>query len=82
MADANSTVRAISNKNLLVAVAALSGATAIAQFVQGITLRSHRDEDLHLNGGEVTGLYYVMQDLIDKIKQASDLVSQQGDHAS
>lgn len=72
MAEADSTVGTIGNKNLLAAGNALSGATAIAHFVQGVTLRSPRGEDLTLCGEEVTGLYYVIQDLIDKIKLAVD----------
>lgn len=76
MANADFTVHTISSKNWLAADTALSSATSIAQFVQGVTLRLPRGEDLNLNSEEVTGLYHVMQDLIDRIKQAKQLVEQ------
>lgn len=76
MANADSTVHTISSKNWLAACEALSSGAAVAQFVQGMTLHSPRDEDLLLSASELTGLYHVMQDLIDRIKQAKGLIEQ------
>ena len=73
MAEADSTVLTSAK---LAAMDALSNAAAVAQFVQGITLIPRGDGEIHLHKGQVTGLFYVMQDLIDRINRAAGLVDQ------
>lgn len=51
----------------------LSEARGVAAFIQGITLAGG---DLHLGAGQVAGLYCTLQDLIDRIRRAEDLVGQ------
>lgn len=68
MADANSTTT-------INALDTLESAAKVAQFVQGITLRVDQGGGVHLHSGEVSGLYYVMQNLIDRINKAKDLMS-------
>lgn len=73
MADADSTALTSAK---LDALNTLSHAAAVAEFVQGITLVPGIGGEIHLHKGQVTGLYYVMQDLIDRINLAAGLVDQ------
>ncbi|SOD40561.1 hypothetical protein [Nitrosovibrio sp. Nv4] len=52
----------------------LSQARHLADFVQSITLSPRPDEGLHLLPGQLSGLFYVMQDLMDRIEKASSLL--------
>lgn len=72
MADADSTTRTISinTSKWINACDALSTAKAIAEFVQGMALHAPRGEGVHLQPGELTGLFYVMNGLIDQITLA------------
>lgn len=73
MADANSTALNYSINDVR---DTLSEARAVATFVQGITLVSGPVRDLHLSAGQTTGLYYTMQDLIDRISRAEGMLEQ------
>lgn len=52
----------------------LSEARFIAEFVQSITLVS-RGKGVVLDSGATSGLYYVMQDMLDRIKRSEELLS-------
>lgn len=54
----------------------LTEARAVTEFIQGITLVNGPERSLHLGAGEVTGLYYTLQDLINRISRVEDLVGQ------
>lgn len=71
MATANSTSPSNARSE---ALEALSEASSIAEFVQGITDLA-RGEDLHLQAGQVTGLYHTIQHLIDRITFAGNIIS-------
>lgn len=73
MADANSTALDYSMNDVR---DTLSEARAVATFVQGITLVSGPVRDLHLSAGQVSGLFYTMEDLIDRIRRAEDMLEQ------
>ena len=75
MAETNSTAHTLYASDWLEACDTLSHAAAVAEFVQGITLYPARDEGLHLQPGELTGLFYVMQGLRDQIEQARVLLN-------
>jgi hypothetical protein len=55
---------------LLDAVDGLDEAAGIARFVQAVTLAPGAGGELHLSAEQLTGLYYVMQTLIDGITSA------------
>lgn len=63
------------NRARLDAMDILCEARGVATFVQGITLLEP-ENDLHLGAGQVTGLYYTLQDLINRIRRVEDLVEQ------
>ena len=67
MANANSTPV---SKKIIEAQGLLMEAGHIAVFIQDITL-SH---DIHLEPGTVTGFYFVMDDLVKRIKNADNLL--------
>lgn len=79
MADTNSTAQETNSNpaegdSLVEACDILSHAAYIARFVQGITIRGKTDEGLNMGAGEVTGLYFVMDDLIDRIEKANEMI--------
>lgn len=53
----------------------LEHAAYVAKFVQGITLRTDSNGEIEMHSGEVTGMYYVLEDLIDRIKAGIEKVS-------
>jgi hypothetical protein len=60
----------------------LNEATYIAEFLQTITLLKDKDEGLLLQGNQVYGLHYVMQDMIDRLQKADALLDgrKEADH--
>lgn len=64
------------NSERLEALDVLCEARGIATFIQNITLTEGPERDLHLGSGAVTGLYYTLQDLINRIRRVEDLVGQ------
>ncbi|PTR07119.1 hypothetical protein C8R32_10875 [Nitrosospira sp. Nsp5] len=67
MANANSTP--VSDKTLD-ARDLLEEASHIAKFIQGVSL----NHEIHLEPGEVTGFYFILQDLIGRIDKANLLL--------
>lgn len=53
----------------------LCEARCVAIFIQNITI-VEPGSGLHLSAGGVTGLYYTLQDLINRIRRVEDFVSQ------
>lgn len=53
---------------------ALNQAARFAEFIQGITLRTDKNGGIELGPGETTGLYYVMDDLIGRIRKTEALI--------
>ncbi len=59
--------------NLVQAQDVLSEARFIAEFVQSITLVAH-GRGVNLDPSQTTGLYYVMQDMLDRVKRSEALL--------
>lgn len=55
----------------------IAQATHQAEFIQGITLAVEAGKELVLEPGQVTGLYFSLQDLIDRLKKAEVLMGRQ-----
>lgn len=70
MATTNSTSQISGSSE---ALEALSEASSIAEFVQGITDLA-MGEDLHMPAGQVTGLYHTLQHLISRINFAENFI--------
>lgn len=64
------------NSEWLEALDTLCEARGVATFIQNITLTEGQERDLHLGAGAVTGLYYTLQDLINRIRRVEYLVGQ------
>lgn len=73
MAEANSTSLDYTTSDVR---EVLDEAAAVAEFVQGITLLEGPKRELHLSSGGTTGLFYTMQDLIDRIRRAEGMLEQ------
>lgn len=56
------------------ALEALYEATAIAKLVQSIAANSPPKEGFHLSGDEAIGLFYTLNNMIDRITLAESLV--------
>ena len=54
----------------------LGHAIAIAKFIQGITILPGRDNAIHLSPNEITGLFFVMNDMISRLDLVEELLSQ------
>ncbi|WP_137719955.1 hypothetical protein [Methylobacillus flagellatus] len=73
MANADTTLRT-DIITRLDALGALDQAYAIAAFLQGVlTLKSN--DGIVMDPNEVTGLYYIMEDMKDRIKQSSHILT-------
>lgn len=52
----------------------IAQATSQAEFIQSIALTAEADKELVLEPRQVTGLYYSLQDLVDRLRKAEILI--------
>jgi hypothetical protein len=53
----------------------LTEAKALASFVQSISLNGTATDGLLLQPAQLTGFYYVLENMIDRIKEAEDFIN-------
>jgi hypothetical protein len=73
MADSHSTTR---NKplDLIDAIDILSEARSLSEFVQSIAINAPSNESVTLSAQQLSGFGYAMQDVIDRVKEAEEIV--------
>lgn len=74
MANADSTLRD-NDIDLICAGDKLSEARTLVCFMQTVTLVVRPDQAVLLQPSQLTGLYFVMQNAIERIKEAEDLIA-------
>ncbi|OGT00207.1 MAG: hypothetical protein A3K04_11165 [Gallionellales bacterium RBG_16_56_9] len=52
----------------------LHEASAMASFIQSISLNTHPNDSLLLQPGQLAGFYFVMKNMIDRIREADALI--------
>lgn len=60
----------------------INEAQFIAEFLQTIAIVKSTDDAVRFDGNQISGLYYVMQDMIDRLQKADTLLSEGGEAKS